>query len=1118
MNNKCLFHYFILSLLLCSIFTFHAKGQDVLNKTFMVNLEKVKIENAIKTISTLTNVKFNYSSGLLKLSTIVSYHSMNKNISDFINTILIPNGISYQLVNGTIVLFPTKKNVSINLINSDPFKVNSNTVSGIVKDSTGLPLEGVTITEKGTTNKVITNKMGEFVIHVKNENAKLVVTHIGYKTIEKRVDDNIDIVMYPIVNKLDDVIVIGYGTVKKSDLTGSITKLKTDGVENTPTTSFEQFIQGRVAGVQITQNSGALAGGMTFLIRGANSISGSNSPLIVVDGYPISSGSVTPTTGLSSDLVNLATENSLASLNPNDIESIEILKDASATAIYGSRGANGVVIISTKRGVVGKDNITYSFREDFSNIVKKQINVLSSKDYLSYSNEAFSDINNGYIAYNQGNYNTLNGFENNWQNSLIQTGIAQSHQLKFTAGDDKLRYSLSLGYLNQTGVILTSLYQRGTVRLNVDRKVNKSFSYGVNINSTMSLNHGVNENKIISQALLTPPINKPFSQDSVANLNYGIDNPMQNILYGNDENRVVLMNGAFFSDLKITKDLKCNFRTGINSSSSLRNLYLPTGTAGSNRHGYAYQGNASSVNYLTESTLSYNKTWGKSRFTALTGYTWQHFIDRKSGSGAANFTNDRLSYTNIGVGTIDDKPSNSIVESALASFIFRTNYIYNDRYIFTLTGRYDGTSRFSEGNKWGFFPAVAAAWNVDRESFMKIFPVVSLLKLRTSYGISGNQSVNVGSSISQLAYNNSVINNNIITAFGPLNIANNNLGWEYTGIYNLGMDMGILNGRYSLTVETYNKRTSNLLVSLIIPGTTGFTSYSTNAGEVENKGIEISTMCQVLTKKLRWNVGGNISFNRNKVISFNNIVPNVLGATSLNSQSLNIATPGFAIGSFYGYRVSGIYQTQAEIDNSPGVSINAKPGFFKIADLNKDGLISASDRTIIGNPFPKYFFGITNDFFWKSFSLNVLIQGSVGHQVANVNRYYLDGLSRSTNKNISAEAYQNRWTGPGTSNTYPIAQSGGTPFYGFFTDFIIEDASYLRLKSVTVSYQFKIKKSPILNSINCFVTGTNLLTLTNYKGYDPEVNSAAANPLTQGQDNGVIPQNRTFSTGINVSF
>lgn len=1009
----------------------------------------------------------------------------------------------------------------------------SQKISGVVVDASGEPIIGATVRIEDSNKGSITDLNGSFGIEAPLK-GKLIVSYVGYITKSVLLDSKISNYKITLVEnskELDELVVVGYGVVKKSDLTGSVGKLTTDNAEEKAYSSMEQMMQGKVSGVQITQNTGALGSGMSFNIRGSNSVTGSNQPLIVIDGYPVESGSLEISTGSEANYSgDVPAVNALASLNPNDIASIEILKDASSTAIYGSRGANGVVLITTKRGKEGRDKVQYSFRTDVS-YLPKTIDMLNSLEYMAYSNEAYLDKKDGTVAFDAAAIEKYKVYNTDWQDLIYRTGISQSHQLNVSGGDKKMQYALALGYLSQEGIVLNTSFDRGNIRLNLDREMNSRLKFSINMDGSMSMNKSVNQAakssdvgaSIVSAALRTPPIYAAYNdtEDDIAQTT-GVTNPLILVTRADDKQRTTQIKVSGNADYRFTKYFYLRVRAGINTTSGLRQYYMPRGTyLGDTRLGYAYEGNIRNMDYLTEYTLNFYKTIKKKHnFGIVGGYTWQNWLYRSDGVSASGFPNDNFTYYNLSSATTVDKPVNKTTEWSLASFLGRFNYSYDRRYMVTLTARSDGASRLAAGHKWDLFPSLALGWNAHNEKFLKDVKQISELKLRASYGISGNQSVAVGSTQSRYDSGTGVVNEGLVTIYYPANMSNENLKWETTKQINAGMDLGLWAGRVTFSIDYYYKRTSDLLINLPVPESTGYTTYTTNSGEVENKGLDLDLSGNILTGKLKWKASGNISFNRNKVLSFDGQMQSFMGPgiSAVNNQPLNIAKVGYPIGSFYGYKIDGIYQTQEEIDNGPVDPANPVPGSFKFVDVNGDGSITDADRTVIGNPYPDYIFGVNNDFTWKNFALNVFIQGSIGQDVVNVSRYYSDGLTRSTSSNVRQEAWENRWTGPGTSNTYPVARANSIPFEGRFTNFIVEDASYVRLKSLTLSYNFKLPKMKFIENISLFGTGGNLLTLTKYKGYDPEINSRGTNSLTPGLDLGSIPQFRTYSLGFKVGL
>ena len=1052
----------------------------------------------------------------------------NATVTQILDLAFKDKEITYTVSGKSITVVAKKKQQDVKIVKKK--------YSGVVTDNNEAPIIGATVVIDGANSGTITDMNGKFILEAPIDGI-LKVSYIGYEVSKTRLTANnsLKIKLKEDTKLLDEVVVVGYGTIKKSDLTGSVASLANKNSEQKPVTSMEQMLQGQVSGVQITENSGGLGGGMTFSIRGASSTSGTNQPLVVIDGYPVQAGSENVMTGGDGTYVGTNSSqgmNILSTLNPNDIESIEVLKDASSTAIYGSRGANGVVMITTKRGKEGKDKVEYSFRTDIS-YLPSFIQVLNTNDFLNFANEAYFSKNDGSLAYSKSQIDEYGAVNTNWQDLLFRTGISQSHQLNLSGGDKKYKYSLAMGYVGQEGIVENTRYDRGTFRLNIDREVNVKFKYGFNVSGNMSLNKAVNQSStagevggsIVSATLRSYPFQTGIDANSEIATSTSITNPL--ILYtkADDQQRLTQINASGFADYKLLKELTFRIRVGANNSSGLRQYYMPRGTyMGEQKGGYAYQGHTRNFDYLTEYTLNYSKTFkSKHSINAVGGYTWQNWIMRSDGVNVGGFPNDNFTFYNLSSASSVSKPVNQTTTWSLASFLGRINYTYDKRYLFTVSLRDDGSTRLAPGKKWSLFPSGAIGWNVHNEKFMKNQEFVSELKLRASYGIAGNQSVSVGSTLSQYGSGTAVINQTIQTVYNPNNMPNNTLTWETTEQANAGFDLSIIKNRFGMSFDMYRKETSSLLINLPIPGSTGYVNYTTNAGSVENKGLEFSIRGNILTGKFTWSANGNISFNRNKILAFDGVMQSYNGPNNgtINNQPLTIAKIGYPIGAFYGYKIIGIYQTQDEINGYATDPANPIPGSFKFADISgpsgvPDGLISDYDRTILGNPYPDYIFGLNNDFTWKGFSLNVFIQGSIGQSVVNANRYVLDGMVAGSN--IRQEAYDNRWTGPGTSNTYPGARSGITQFGGRFTDFILEDASFVRLKSVTLSYSFETKWIKPLTGLKMFVSGKNLFTLSDYKGYDPEINSQGQNSMTQGIDGGSIPQYRTFSVGLTANF
>ncbi len=1097
---------------------------DVKNKT---------VQQVFKEIENKSSYSFIYAKVQVEKIKPIDLKVENLDIAEVLDALFKNTTLGYTISGKNIII---KEKTTTNNNSEPPGKPFL--VTGLVTDEKGKPLEGASVLLIATVKGTQTDKDGRFSISVPAKGGILFFSFVAFEQTQTKVSRATELVikLNPKSDvKPEEVVVIGYGTVKKSDLTGSVSKIKTEGSEERPVSSVEQLIQGRVSGVEVQSANGGPGAGFSFLIRGGNSTS-NNQPLYVIDGYPVDAGTGSLTTGGNGQAIGTPPVNPLASLNPNEIESIEILKDASSTAIYGSRGANGVVLISTKRGKKGRDILEVNYRTDVSRSIK-QLAVLNSKDFLNYVAEAVSNpyktVANPLTAQAIAKDSQIT---HNWQDEVFRQGISNDLQIGLSGADDKTKYSLIGNYTSIEGIIHNSSMKKGGIRLNLDREVSNKLKLSMNINGSKSTQKGgVNgiatgetSASIITSALLAPPFFIPFDSTGAIIQSGGTTNP----LTVTDLVQDVFSNAVFFSNIRATYKIdnyfSVNTNVGGNYTQTTRRTYYPLGTyVGNQANGYAYQNQQNRFNYLGEFTVNYNRRFGIHNINAVVGTTYQQWTSDENATSAQGFpSNYDLGFYGFQQGQISTIPITYHSEYQLSSFLGRVNYTLKDKYFFTLTGRDDGSSRLAPGHQWAFFPSAAFRWSINRESFIKKITWISTLNVRASYGLSGNQTVAIGQTSAQIIPQRTVIGGTILNGQVLNNIANPSLGWENTRQVNFGTEFGILKDKISLEVNLYKKNTSNLLITLPIPTTSGFGILTTNTGEVENKGLEIELNARILEKKFKWNISANISFNTNKMVSMGALGSdgkifgsNYLGAGNLLGQPIHVTQLGNPIGSFYGYKVRGVYQTAAEVAAGPEAS-TAHPGDLKFVDVNGDGQLTADDRSIIGNANPKYIFGINNTFEYKNFRLSISIQGHIGNQKANLNRYRLDAMTvvPSNLTNISQASYNGRWTGPGTSNYYPSARAYGSYFNGRFSDFLIEDGSYIRLKSMVLDYNIPLGNFKMIKSVKVFISATNLFTITKYTGYDPEVNTNYNNPLTPGVDNGTYPQVRTFSVGANMKL
>ncbi|GAA4307355.1 TonB-dependent receptor [Compostibacter hankyongensis] len=1001
----------------------------------------------------------------------------------------------------------------------------------------GAPVAGVSVMVKGSQKKTITNENGRYAINAMR-NDVLVFRYIGYKVRQIPVGEQavINVALEENVRSLQDLVVVGYGTVAKSDLTGAISSVKLQQVNENRVISVPEALQGKIAGVQILNNTGAPGSGMTFNIRGETSITGSSQPLIVIDGQPIETSAGATMAGSNYDGgYDQPPVDPLASLDPSDIASIEVLKDASATAIYGSRGANGVVLITTKsgqNGKNGKDRISYTTRFDISMLPKKQ-KVLSPLDFMKFQNEAALNDGND-SAWTQHQIDSISVLPGtNWQDLIYHTAVSQDHQLTLSGRDAKSNYYVTGSFSDQNSVINHAYYKKGGLRVNYERHVSDRLKFTTrNYFSLAGLSHGQQSNwtgilgsSVVMGALAVSPLKNAYEPGGDPDETL-VNNPVLVMTRVKDRSKVRTLISSATLDYRIAKGLSYQLKGGVNDLYTSRQVYYPTGTFVGNQapNGSATQADNHNYNYMVDNLLTYKRVFQKTHsLNAVLGFSYQHWYHEGSSVTNRSFPSDALTYYDLATATFPGATHNYYQERALESIIGRVNYAYKSKYLLTLTGRYDGDSRLAVGQKWGFFPSVGIGWNVSGEDFFKDnISFISLLKLRGSYGVAGNSSIGVGATQAKYGVDYVVMGENIVPGYVTGSFENPDLTWEKTSQYNAGIDLGFINDRLTLTVDAYSKKTTGLLINLSLPGSAGYGSYATNVGEVNNKGVDVEANFNVLSGKVRWDIGANFSAFKNEVdnmgplsvIYGRNYIP---AGQILFAQPLNVAMPGYPISAFLGYKTAGIYQTQEEVDKGPEAS-TAKPGDIKWVDTNGDGSITDEDRTLIGHPQPDFTYGFNTNLSYKRFTLSLSILGSQGNELLNLNKWLLSVNDTHGNYNALQDAYDHAWRGPGTSDLYPKLNTRSTRLHQRMPDWMVEDASFVRLQSVTIGYTLHALQHLGVESLRLFASGTNLYTLTDYSGYDPNINAFGNASISRGLDFGTLPQPRTFSFGLELTF
>ena len=1005
-------------------------------------------------------------------------------------------------------------------------------LTGTVKSQSGQPLSGATVQVKGGAVNSVTNEEGGFSIDLPSGNVQLVVSFVGYVTREYGTENRqtMDLVLLQDPSALSDVVVVGYGTSKKSDLTGSVVSVKSDAFRSMAMTSFDQALQGRASGVVVTQVSGKPGAESSIRIRGTSSINADNEPLYVIDGMLMNSaGEDMSVGGTRGPRIS-----PLSSLNPSDIESIEILKDASATAIYGSRGTNGVVLITTKKGRSGKGKLTYESYFAMQQPSRK-LELLNASEFATLVNEARA--NSGQTAIYTDPKSL--GAGTDWQDELMGPAPMTNQQLTFSGGTDKVNYALSGSYFDQKGIIMSSRFTRYNFRVNIEAKMTDRLSVGTSLIYSRSKSIGVLTNAgeivpgVVTSAMLFNPVLPVYNSAVRGGYTYENDrgkilgNPVAEAKEFVSETYLNRLIGNFFVRYSLTKHLEIKSTFGIDDFLNNENSFGPNflkRTEGSK--GQATIGKSNGLSWLNENTLSYNRGFGtRHQVNAVAGFTAQKSVTDKFVVSAFDFSDGRTGFYNIATAANPQRPSNSQIVWSMLSYLGRINYTLDGKYLFTVTGRRDGSSKFSEGNKYGFFPSAAAAWRISKEKFMKDVWWVSDLKVRASYGIVGNQGILPYLSLALVnPYGQGVFNSatgfEVYNGREPASYSNPNLKWETTRQMDIGLDVSLFGGRVNMTADYYTKRTDDLLLSSPISYTTGFASTLLNVGNIENRGFDFELHTVNLKGKFSWSTDFNLSLNRNKVTDLYNNSDILFGPLLIRK--------GQSVATFFGYKTLGIFQTDQEAATSPvlvgqeptaaNVAARAKAGDRKYLDVNGDKKIDANDRTILGTALPKFTWGLNNQLSYGNFDLVFFFQASVGNKMANLNN--LDLFNFAGQNNVLREAGLNRWTPQNPGNIYPRAVASGNIDVGTNSDAIIEDASYVRLRNISLSYTIPPKSLTRIGMSNLrfYVAATNLLTFTNYSGYDPEANTFGQNTTIVGIDQGGYPQARTMQFGLSATF
>ena len=1032
------------------------------------------------------------------------------------------------------------------------------TVKGNVTDAMG-PVIGASVVVKGTTNGTVTDLDGNYALDNVPSKATLTISFVGYETMEVKVNGKtkIDVVMKEDTQMLQEVevVAVGYGDVRRRDLTGAIAKADMGDLTKTPVNNVAEALGGRVAGVQVTSSDGGLDDNFNVVIRGAGSLTQSTEPLYVIDGFP-------------------SEASGMSALNPNDIESIDFLKDASSTAIYGSRGANGVVIITTKKGSTGKVSVSYNGSMTVSTVLNR-MDLMDGYDFVCLQKDImegqYEVINNVKVprfdkyylkdGVTLEDYKTFPNYD--WQDEIYRTAVSHNHHLNMQGGNQDMKYSASLSYSNKQGVIISSDLTKYQARFNLSQKI-KNFTIDANASYSSNVQNGANpsqsgsssSNALMYSVWAYRPV-APSGSDLMEQL-YDEDIDMTNdyrfnpVMSAQNEirkNTTNQLNANVALQWEIIKNLKLKVTGGYVGREIKREEFNGPKTKTGNSHPNNTQSRGINArlqqnenhNYLNENTLTYSFSKKQHSFNALAGATFQKTSSSYHSIRTEHITNESFGMAGLDKGAVPVVES-SLGENAMMSFLGRVNYNYASKYYFNATMRADGSSKFAKDNRWGYFPSASVAWAFGREKFIEDnLKWLSNGKLRFSWGLTGNNRIGDFDYLAKLVTNNDIYKypweSNLHTGFVMSKMANEKLKWETTEQYDLGLDLGFLNGRVNVTTDFYIKNTRDLLLYADVPASSGYAKSMLNIGKLRNKGVEISIQStNIKTKNFTWESNFNISFNNNEIIALNSGQNRMLDFVSWDNQFSNspayVSALGQSAGKMYGFIYDGTYKYEdfnivigadgkANYELKDGIPYfgtkSCQPGDPKYKDLTGDGEIKDDDKTVIGNGQPIHTGGFTNNFTYKNWDLNIFLQWSYGNDILNANRLIFESTGMKQNKNMF-RTYNNRWT-PENPYSDMVRAQAPADMTNQYSSLYIEDGSYLKLKNISVGYTFskKMLKKMGLKKLRLYLSAENIATITSYSGSDPEV-STRNGVLTPGFDWSAYPRSFNASFGANVTF
>lgn len=1081
----------------------HASSSYAQTTVLSIKMTDSSIEDILEAIEQRTDFHFFYNSKLVDTNRKVTVDVSNKDVFTVLDQVFKGSEVRYKVVD---------KDVILTLAGVSEMAQSGKKVSGKVTDNKGEPIAGANVVEKGTTNGTITDMDGKYSLDISG-NAVLQISYIGYVAKELPVGNQsvVNAKLLDDMQALDEIVVVSYGTQKKRDLTGAVSKVDADDLTNLPVGQLGQKLQGQVAGVQINQVSGMPGHGIAFRIRGAASINGGNEPLFVVDGLPISTG--------------------LNSINPDEIESFSVLKDAAATSLYGSRAANGVILITTKRGKQGRTEVSLNASYGIQSIKGlKEPDVMNAREFARFQKEYYEDKAK-YEGYTGGvpkeyQHPEQYGEGTNWYRELTHSAPVQNYSLNISASKDKFNSAIVLGYFRQDGVLYNTNFERFSLRANNDYQVNDRLKLGLNIAPAIQLaqNQTIDgQRNLLSAATLASPLLSPYDENGnyVLQLNAPNMFPQPNWRRVLDEKidrrKTISVLSNVFAELDIWNGIKFKFQAGVDIGSKNYRDFTPSTAGGAFNIAPPQKATANFntdfyYNWTVENMLMYTKTFKEHNIDALVGYTAQKYTWEGSNLSGTDFPDDDISWIDAAA---TRNGTSSMQQWSMISFIARANYSYKDRYLLQATYRRDGCSRFGTGNKYASFPSVSAGWIVSDEAFMQLLShVMNYMKIRASYGLTGNYNIGNYNYLASVSKANYVIGGALAPGKALQSLRNDKLTWEETKQFDFGVDLGFLNDRIYLMYDYYQKRTDGMLYQTDIPAASGFWNIQSNMGDFKTWGHEITVTSRNFVGDFKWTTNLNVSFNRNKILKLGTENAPIGGYDTYGD--FNRLEVGYPIGALFGYVFDGVYMTQEEFDTQPKHA-TSEVGTVRLKDVNDDKVIDADDKTIIGNPTPDAIYGMTNEFSYKNFDLSILLQGQIGGDIMNANYENTENLDGVFNVR---KYVADRWRSlenPG-NGLVPRTKSGTTEYFRNGHSGQVYDASYLAIKNITLGYTVPFKPNAYLSKLRVYLTAQQVAVFTKYPGLSPEVSQNGMDWRGLGVDRTAYPVPRTFSIGCNITF